>query len=386
MDLQFTEQQMAFREEVRAFLRQELPPDWQGGLWLLKTKEGQAVINSFNKKVAARGWVGIQWPKEYGGLGAGPIESLILDEEMGYHRAPLYIDLNSWVGGTIIVLGTEEQQKKYIPGIASCNTQICIGYTEPEAGCDLFALKTRAIEEADCYVINGQKMFTSSAHKANYCWLAARTDPSARSYKGLSIFMVDMKTPGITVRPLYDIADVHHLNEVFFDNVRVPKDCLIGEKNQGLMPIITELNMERAASGGGMYNVASAKRNLEDLVEQVKGTQDSRIRNKLAKLAVEIEIARIMAYNIAWLATKGILPQKEPTIAKLFGGEMSQRLAQTAMEIAGLKGLLMRSSSDSNSHGRLADLYLYSLHYTIAAGTSEIMRNLIAMELGLPRG
>jgi 3-oxocholest-4-en-26-oyl-CoA dehydrogenase alpha subunit len=386
MDLRFTDEQMAFRKEVREFLRQELPPNWQGGLWILKTKEGQAVNTSFNKKVAARGWVGVQWPKEYGGLGAGPIESLILDEEMGYHRAPLYVDLNSWVGGTIIVLGTEEQKKKYIPGIASCDTQVCIGYTEPEAGCDLFALKTRAVEEDDCYIINGQKMFTSSAHKATYCWLAARTDTSAKSYKGLSIFMVDMKTPGITIRPLYDVADVHHFNEVFFDNVRVPKDCLIGEENQGLMPIITELNLERAASGGGMYNVASAKHNLEDLIKQVKGTKDSRIRNKLAELAVEIEVTRLMAYNIAWLATKGMLPQKEPTMAKLFGGELTQRLAQTAMEIAGLRGMLMSPSYGMTVDGRSADSYLYSLSYTIAAGTSEIMRNLIATELGLPRG
>lgn len=386
MDLQFSERQTAFREEVREFLRRELPSGWQGGLLLLKTAEGQAIMDSFNKKVGARGWVGLQWPREYGGLEASPIESLILDEEMGYHRAPLYVDLNSWVGGTIIVLGTEEQKKKYIPGIASCNTQVCIGYTEPEAGSDLFALRTKAVEEDDCYIINGQKMFTSSAHKASYCWLAARTDPSAKSYKGLSIFMVNMKTLGITVRPLYDLADVHHLNEVFFDNVRVPKDNLIGEKNQGLAPIITELNMERAASGGGMYNVASAKRLLEDLIKQVKGTQDSRIRNKLSELAVEIEVVRLMAYNIAWLATKGILPQKEPTMAKLFGGEMSQRLAQTAMEITGLKGMLMPPSPGIVLDGRAPENYLYSVHYTIAAGTSEIMRNLIAIELGLPRG
>ena len=388
MDFRFSEREEAFRGDVREFLRRELPPGWEGGLWVLGTEEGQALTEGFNKKVAARGWVGLQWPREYGGLGASPMEGLILEEEMGYHKAPVDVNLNSWVGGTLIVHGTEEQKKRYLPGLISCDTQMCVGYTEPEAGSDLFALKTSAVEEDNCYLINGQKMFTSAAHKADYCWLAVRTDTTGAKHRGLSIFIVDMRTPGITVRPLYDLLGMHHLNEVFFDGVRAPKECLIGEKNQGLLPILTELDIERAAFGGGIYNVAWARRALDEMVEMARGRggADPLTRHKLAERAVEIEVARLLAYHVTWLATRGTVPHHEASASKLFGSELSQRLTRTVMEIAGLGGMLMRSSPWAPMDGRLPEDYLFKLIEPIGAGTSEIMRNIVAGGLGLPTG
>jgi alkylation response protein AidB-like acyl-CoA dehydrogenase len=389
MNFRFTEQEEAFREEVRGFLRQELPEGWKGRqiIEVLGTAEGQALMKSLGRKLGVRGWVGLQWPKEYGGLGASPMYGLIFEEEMGYHLAPVDVYLESWVGGTIIVHGTDEQKKRYLPGIASYETKICIGYSEPGAGSDLFALRTGAVEEKDCFIINGQKIFTSEAHKADLCWLAVRTDPSLTKYRGISIIMVDMHTHGITIRPLFDLLGIHHLNEVFFDDVRVPKDCLIGEINQGLLPIMTELDIERAAFGGGINTVARARKTLEELVEylDVSGKCNSITRHKLAERAVDLEVARLMAYRVAWLATKGGVPHYEATVSKLFGSEAIQRFARTAIEIAGLKGMLMGPYPGTILDGRLTESYAFSLSETIGAGTSEVMRNLIASGLGLPR-
>jgi alkylation response protein AidB-like acyl-CoA dehydrogenase len=391
MDFRFTEQEEAFRQEVRDFLRQDLPAGWKGRriTETIGTPEANALHKSLGRKLGAKRWVGLQWPKEYGGLGATPIHGLIFEEEIGYHYAPIDIYLESWVGGTIIVHGTDEQRRKYLPGIARFETKICIGYTEPGAGSDLFGLSTTAIENKDCFVINGQKIFTSEAHKSDLCWLAVRTDPSATKYRGISILMVDMKTPGIIVRPLYDLLGIHHLNEVFFDDVKVPKDCLIGEINQGLIPIMTELDIERASFGGGIANVARARRTLEELVEYLNKSNksDSLTRNKLAERAIDLELARLMSYRVAWLATKGAVPHYEASVSKLFGSEAIQRFARTAVEIAGLKGIVQKGTPGSTIlDGRLVENYAFSLIDTIGAGTSEVMRNLIAISLGLPRG
>jgi len=389
MDFRFTEQEEAFREEVRDFLRQELPEGWKGRRFteIIGTANGQALMKSLGRKLGAKGWVGLQWPKEYGGLGAGPMHGLIFEEEMGYNLAPVDIYLESWVGGTIIIHGTDEQKRRYLPGIASYQTKICIGYSEPGAGSDLFALRTIAVEDNDCFIINGQKTFTSSAHKADLCWLAARTDPNLPKQRGISILMVDMRTPGITVRPLFDLLGIHHLNEVFFDNVRVPKDCLVGKKNEGLEPIITELDIERASFGGGINQIARARRTLEELIEYLddSGKCDSITRHKLAGRAVDLEVARLMSYRVAWLATKGGVPHYEATVSKLFGSEAIQRFARTVMEIAGLKGMLTGPSRCTILDGRIPEHYAFSLSETIGAGTSEVMRNIVAICLGLPR-
>ncbi|RLC71049.1 MAG: hypothetical protein DRI26_05930, partial [Chloroflexi bacterium] len=223
MDFRFTREEEVFRQTIRDFLQQELPPWWEG-IEALGTDEGWAFYRSFVRKMGAKGWLNMHWPKEYGGMSATPMQQLIFTEEMAYHCAPAQIDLGPWVGSTIIVHGSDEQKRKYLPGIATGEAEWCIGYSEPGAGSDLAAIQTRAVEDGDEYVINGQKIFTSLAHRADYCWLAVRTDPDAPKHRGISMFVVDMRTPGITVRPLIDMAGLHTFNEVFFDDVRVPRE------------------------------------------------------------------------------------------------------------------------------------------------------------------
>jgi len=380
MDFRFTSEEEAFRQTIRDFLKQELPESWEGGGYML-SEEGWAFYRSFIRKMGAKGWLNIHWPKEYGGMAATPMQQLILTEELNYHNAPAQIDLGPWVGSTIIVHGSEEQKRKYLPDIASGEAEWCIGYSEPNAGSDLAALETRAVEDGDQYQINGQKIWTSLAHRANYCWLAARTDPDAPKHRGISMFVVDMKTPGITVRPLIDMAGVHTLNEVFFDDVRVPRENMVGGKNQGWLLLLTELDIERTSFGGGVNISARSKRVLEELLQYVSETKlsgdvlakDRLIRHKLPERAVE-------------MLSQGLIASYEASISKVFGSEMAQRLANTGMEILGLYGSLQRESKWAALKGMMAQLYQYTVAETIGAGTSEIQRNIIAIRgLGLPR-
>lgn len=390
----FTQKEEAFRQEIRDFLKGELPAWWEG-VEALFTEEGWAFYRSFVRKMGAKGWLNMHWPKEYGGMSATPMQQLIFTEEMAYHSAPAQIDLGPWVGSTIIVHGTEEQKRKYLPGIASGEAEWCIGYSEPGAGSDLAAVQTRAVEDGDEYVINGQKIFTSLAHRADYCWAVARTDPNAPKHRGISMFVVDMRTPGITVRPLLDMAGQHTFNEVFFDDVRVPRDSMVGGKNQGWYLLLTELDIERTSFGGGVNISARSKRILEEMVQYARETKrndvvlakDPLIRRKLAERGVEIEISRLLAYRLSWMLSQGIIANYEASVSKLFGSEMAQRLANTGMEMLGLYGQLEPGSKWVRLRGWVERLYLWTVAETIGAGTSEIQRNIIAMRgLGLPRG
>ena len=390
MDFRFTEQEEALRQEIGDFLERELPP----GVEFTGVSANYELRKEFNRKVGERGWLAMAWPEEYGGKEASPFQQIVFMEEMAYHRAGGMSVGATWVGPTILMHGTEEQKKRYLPGIASGEIEVCLGYSEPEAGSDLASLRTRAVEGADCYVINGQKVWTSLAQFADYCWLAARTDPDVPKHRGISMFMVDMKTPGITIHPLYDIRGVHIFNEVFFDNVRVPKDCLIGGKNRGWYIIMTALNIERTTWGGGANNAAVCQRLLDEIVEYVNETkvdgkalaEDPLIQNKLAQIAIEIEITRLLAYRSAWMQTKGIVPIHESSISKVYGSEMQKHLGKMGMEILGLYGQLQADSKWSFLKGHLLEMFLFSIAWSIGAGPDEIEKNMIATRaLGLPR-
>jgi len=394
MNLKFTQEEEAFRQTIRDFLKEELPSSWEG-FESLATEEGWAFYRSFVRKMGVKGWLNMHWPKEYGGMSATPMQQLIFTEEMAYHGAPAQIDLGPWVGSTIIVHGSEEQKRKYLPGIATGEAEWCIGYSEPGAGSDLAALQTQAVEDGDEYVINGQKIFTSLAHRADYCWLAARTDRDVPKHKGISMFVVDMSTPGITVRPLIDMAGHHTFNEVFFDEVRIPRENMVGGMNQGWYLLLTELDIERTSFGGGVNISARSKSILEELVQYTNKTKKNGeflsknpvIRQKLAERAVEIEVSRLLAYRLSWMLSQGIIANYEASVSKLFGSEVAQRLANTGMEILGLYGQLEPRSKWVLLRGRIEQLYLWAVAETIGAGTSEIQRNIIAMRgLALPRG
>ncbi len=224
MDFTFTESEERLRGELRRFLADVLPPDWEGSGTDLSDDDFE-FGQYFNKRLAERGWIAPAWPKQYGGLGATHVEQAIFGEELAYHRAPMggRIFGVGMIGPTLIVHGSEEQKRRHLPGITAAEVLWCQGYSEPGAGSDLAALQTRAVRDGDDYVINGQKIWTTQAHRAQWMFLLARTDPEAPKHKGITFFLVDMKTPGITVRPLVNMAGRHEFNEVFFEDVRVPK-------------------------------------------------------------------------------------------------------------------------------------------------------------------
>jgi len=395
MDFKFTPEEEAFRQEVIDFLRKELPPKAMSvmTLWEGETDEEWELARAFTRKVGEKGWLALWWPKEYGGLGRSDIEYLILNEEMAYHRAPR-VDVagTGIIGPTILVHGTEEQKRRFLPPTARGEIIWCQGYTEPGAGSDSAAIKTRAVQDGDFYVINGQKVFTSLAHRADYCYLTTRTDPHAPKHKGLSYFLVDLRSPGITIRPLLNLLGAHCFNEIYFDDVRVPKENMLGEKNGAWKIMMTTLNFER----GTLASMAGqARRSLDDLIEFAKNTyedgqplsKDPLIRQKLTELAIEVQIARLLTYRVIWMQGRGNIPSYEASLAKTFGDELNFRIARIGMEIMGMYGQLSRGSKRAPLDGWMAAAYQGTLGSLFAGGTPEIQRNIIArIGLGLPRG
>lgn len=389
MDFQFTPEEEGFRRKVRNFLQKELPQGWTGishGEVVPVTEEEWQVARVMAEKLGAQGWLSLNWPREYGGQGASHVTQLILNEELAYHRSPGRDVFGvGMLAPTLIRYGTEAQKKKHLPLITQGKVFWCEGYTEPNAGSDLASLQTRAVEEKDCFVISGQKVYTTTAHKADWCFFVARSDPQSEKHRGLSFFLVDMKTTGITVRPLIDLPGVHSFNEVFFDAVPVPKENLVGEKNRGWYVAMTLLDFERS----GVEFSARGRRNLEELVEfaQQIGNVPTTLRQRLAEMAIEVEISRLMSYRIAWMEDKGVVPNYEASEVKVFGSELLQRIANVGMQLLGLYASLEEDSKWAALRGKVKHWYLASIGETIAAGTSEVQRNIIATRgLGLAKG
>ena len=395
MDFRFTADEEGFRREVRQWLEQEIPQRWidlDPGIWE-ETEESWGLAREFQRKLGQKGWLAPAYPKEYGGLELSHMKRLILAEELAYARAPLSIEVEvtvNWVAPSIMLFGTEEQKKDYATAVAKGDIIFCLGYSEPNAGSDLASLQTRAVEVGDEYVITGQKTWCSYGHLADYCWLAARTDPDASRHEGISRFIVDMKTSGITIRPLINILDRHSFNEVFFDDVRIPKENLVGQKNKGWYQLMRALDFERSSIGYAAGN----QRIIEELVQYVKEAsgngeplaQDLLIRNELAQLVVENEVARMMAYNIAWMFSKGIHPSHESSMSMVFISEVMRRTANAGMRILGHYGELDRHSKWAVMNARIMRMCLSSLSIGVGGGSNEIQRNIIAIRgLGLPR-
>ena len=381
MDFRFTEEEEKFRDEVRSFLREEFAARGEAG-------GSMDFYMNFTRKLAEKGWTAVHWPKEYGGQGWPIMRQVIFNEEMAYHRAPRtdFMGMNI-AGPAIIGYGTPEQKEQHLPPIVRQETFWCQGFTEPGAGSDLASLQTRAVEDGDDFIINGQKTFTTMAHFAQWCILLARTDPHAPKHRGISCFLVEMKTPGITVRPLIDMVGMHTLNEVFFDDVRVPKNALLGDKNMAWYQAAgRSLESERSAIG----NSAAARRLVEDLVQYIKGghglSANPMLRQRLAEIAIEIEVGRMLSYRVAWLQSKELPLGYMPSMVKLYHSELSQRLVNVGMQVLGLYGPLERGSKWAQLRGRVARNYLVTVSNTFGGGTSEIQRLIIATKgLGLPR-
>jgi alkylation response protein AidB-like acyl-CoA dehydrogenase len=387
MDFRFTEEEEAFRQEVREFLQKE----WTIDDWDPDIPEHWDAAKEFEKKLAAKGWLTMAWPEAYGGQNAPIMHQLVFRDEMAYHGAPVLDGQGVYmVGPCLMMHGTEEQKKRFLQPIANCEVVWVQGFSEPDAGSDLANIKTRAVKDGDDYVLNGQKIWCSEAHRGDWIHLMGRTDPEAPKHKGISYFLADMKTPGISINPIVNMTGRAGFYEVYLDNVRVPKDNLIGQENQGWYVAMTTLAFERTAIGFA----TQARRFLDSLIEWAKDTklngrslyEDPAVRRKFATMAVEIEIAKLLGYRVSWMATRGLIPNYEASVAKVFTTELQQRLANTGMQLLGLTGQLREGSKWAALEGEIAYQYLWTIGTTIYAGSNEIQRNIIATRgLGLPR-
>ncbi|MFC1895117.1 acyl-CoA dehydrogenase family protein [Thermodesulfobacteriota bacterium] len=397
MDFRLTKEQEALKKEFEDFFREEMKNApaclERGGIEAAyESDEGFAFHQYMKKKLGEKGWISRAWPKEYGGQEGSLIEQLIFSEVRMTYRAP---GIDGWgvemFAPTLLLFGTEEQKRRLLPPIAKGEVQYCQGWSEPDAGSDLANLGTSAVKDGDHYVINGQKIWTTGAQRADRMFMLARTDPDSTRSRGLSVFHVQMDYPGIEVRPLLYMDRRHIYNEVFFKDVRVPEADRVGPEGDGWKSTRETMNFER--SGIGAF--AAGKRILEEIIEYAQNTNrdgkplsdDPIVRRKLAQLHIDIEAGHSLSYNIAWLQQKGgmIMAASAASEAKVFGSELSQRIANYAMEIMGLYGQVEQSKW-SPLGGTMVDAYMYAPGGNIAAGSSEIQRNLIAwVGLGLPR-
>ena len=388
MEFKFTAEHEALRKEVRDFLAEALPNRGVGPVRLTSQENWEEQL-AFNKKLAKKGWIAPAWPKEYGGLGWSHINQMIFSEELSYAGAPDggRVFNVGMIGPTLIVHGTPEQKAEHLPRITNAEVTWCQGYSEPGAGSDLASLQTRAVRDGDDYIVNGQKIWTTGAHHADWCFLLVRTDPDAPKHKGISFLLVDMKTPSITVRPLINMAGYHEFNEVFFEDVRVPVRNRVGEENRGWYVAMTLLDFERS----NVASIAANQRQLELLMQLWRERRSGEayrdiLRHRIADLWVANEVGRMLAYRIAWMQEAGRIPNYEASVIKVFATELAQRITNFGVNLFGPAGALEPDSKYAVANGIFEKGHLVNVAPTIYSGSSEIQRNIIAQRgLGLPR-
>ena len=389
MDLSYSPAEERFRAELRAWLSANSPGPEPAALddWVRYGKAWQ-------RRLYEAGWCGVHWPSEYGGRGATVIEQIIFQEEMARAKAPLLINLAGLtMGGPVLIQhGTEAQKKRHLKSILAAEEIWCQGFSEPNAGSDLAALKTRAVLDGDSFVVNGQKVWTSFARYADWCMLLARTNVDAPKHRGITFLLVDMHSPGVTVRPLRQISGDEDFNEVFFEDVRVPRANAIGEIDRGWDIAITTLMHERQTLT--FSRQLQSKVALQDLLALARrfpsperpASREPVLRQKLVAAVIDSHAMRYTSLRNLTRALRGDSPGPEGSIEKLFWSEMYQRQLETALELLGPHAQLMEGSPRVVSDGVWPHLFLDSRGRTIAAGSSEIQRNIIAERvLGLPR-
>jgi len=403
MNFGFTPGEEKLRQEVRDFLKKEVTPELIAEVAQYCGGAGPVFGRRLIQKMGTRRWLCPTWPKEYGGMNSSEMVGFIIRHEMTYAGAPVSLVGATMAGPTILRFGDDELKKEYLPRLARGEIDMALGYTEPQAGSDLAAIELRADDKSevpaiekgevqvedkgDYFLLNGQKMFNTHAHFVEYHWLGARTDPSnPKRHRGISLMVVDLKSPGITIRNMTTIAG-WKTNEVFYDNVKVPKKNLVGERNRGFYYIMTALDFER------MFPVGGFQRLLDELVKYVKETkrdgwplsEDPVIRQKLAEMAIELELASLLYYQLAYMLDKGEVPNYQSSMQKMFATETAHRLADVATQIVGPRGQLQTGSKWAPLDGEAELHYRWGFIETVYAGTSEIMRNIIALRgLGLP--
>lgn len=392
MDFSLSPELEAFRREVGDFLDAEGPKEWHEkkvSFFDMSGQEGWVETHrAMAEKLGSKGWLSLHWPKEYGGREASPLTRLILREELARHHSPGYDTISAGIVAPALLLkGTEAQKKKHLPGIASGKTMWCETLSEPDHGSDLAAIEVFAREEGNAFVVDGQKIWTTHGHFADWNALVARTDREAEpGYKGLTFFLVDMKTPGITVNPIINMAGHHEFNEVFFDSVRIPKENIVGGTGQGWYVVMSLLDYERTADTG----YATAAVLLEDIAGygREQGLMNTMMEHRWAELTAECEVARLLHYRVTWMQGQGQgqASNYDAALCKLFGFELMQRVAEFGMQLLGEQSQLTAGTEEAPLFGRVPSFYLRSLGFSLEQGTSEIDRDVIAQRgLGLPR-
>jgi alkylation response protein AidB-like acyl-CoA dehydrogenase len=400
MDFRDTPEEAAFRTEVRVFVASHLPkaetmdPSLRDldGRWGGDTPEEQRFVAQWRRAVAQKGWIAPHWPKEYGGAGMSAAEQFIFNEELASARAPQIHGLGvTHIGPILIRAGTEDQKQEHLSRITSGEVTWCQGYSEPGAGSDLAGIQTTAVRDGDEYIVNGQKIWSSGAHRADWMFMLVRTDPTAPKHRGISMLVLPLSTPGITMQPIVDIANDHHFNQEYFDNVRVPAKNRVGEENAGWYLGAALLDHERSMIGP----IVKLRHTIDDILELARDARTHPVspvrltpamRIQLAERAVEVDIVKLLSYRLISLQKRGIVPNYEASMSRLFYTETEQRVARTGMGLIGLLGGLFKEPRYAPLEGRISHLYLRSIALTIAGGTSEIQRNVIATRgLSLPR-
>jgi alkylation response protein AidB-like acyl-CoA dehydrogenase len=389
MRYDFTAEQLAWRDEVRAFIGEFLSEDLLDELRQVGNEGKGPLARRFILAMRDRGYWGLAWPEEYGGAGRTPLDQWIFVDEIETAGAPMLPLTVTSVAPTIMRIGSEAQKREWLPRITATEVDFAVAYSEPEAGTDMASLRTRAELDGDEWVLNGQKMWNTMAHMATHNWVAVRTEPDAPKHKGISMMIVPMDAPGVSVQPIYVWPGLR-TNALFLDNVRVPRDYLVGERGMGFYYAAMALNFERLSIG----SVGMTRRYFRQLVAAVRELEvDGRplrgeawVRERLARLAVDIEAARMLGLETAWVLTKGAVPAAESSMAKIFVSELAQRLADTGTQILGLSGQLHPDEPSSPLHGRLQWLYRTAPLLAFGGGTNEVQRNIVAMMgCGLPR-
>jgi len=384
MNFAFTDDQRVFQRDLYRFLSESVSDDLKAEVRRLNVR-GPATAE-FWRRFNRRGWLGASWPTEYGGLGRSKLFEYILSEALEFHEAPPIPLVVTSLGPTLMRVGTEAQKRLLLPGIIRGAIDIALGYSEPNAGSDLSAITTKAVASRDGFVIKGLKSYTSIAHYSTYIWLAARTNDSVSRHRGLSIFLVPTNAPGVTVRPVWTIGE-GRLNDVFFDDVHVPRESLIGEIDKGWYYMMMALDFERSS----LAPYSLLMRLLQDLLDYVQtdglALRDRKeTRHRLAEIMVRVQVARVLAFRTAWLIDRGESPHYEAHIQKLHRSETLQLIVSTGMVLLGLRSQLLTSDKRAVLSAKFPQFWQLAVRTTIGAGTSEVLRTTIASRgLGLPR-
>ncbi|MEV0809924.1 acyl-CoA dehydrogenase family protein [Micromonospora sp. NPDC050200] len=389
MDFRLDAEQAAWRDEVRAFLAEHVTEELRQEMAAHHLDKPDGEVEAFRRKVGQRGWFGLNWPIEYGGLGLSAVHQHILVTEFEYAGAPAPDLTVTSVAPMIIRHGTPRNREEFLPPIARGDLKVAVGYSEPDAGTDLASLKTRADLDGDSWVINGSKIWNSMAQRATHEWLCVRTDQRAPKHRGISVIMVPIDAPGVEIRPIIAWSG-YRTNEVFFTDVRVPATNLIGEVNRGWQYITGALDLER----GALTNAGDLRRAVDDLIalagqQLADGTRpgdEPVLRRQLAQLDADVEVAVLMGLEASSLLDSGTIPTLQVSVEKVFSSELRQRIADLGTRMTGMAGVLTADSPGAVAHGRFEQLYRAAPLLRFGAGTNEVLRDVIAQRgHGLPR-